>query len=90
MMEPRSQPDFLQQCDGFRFNLRRLPTLDQSWHTGIFERRELREEVMKLEDKSNASIPKVRLLTFRQVKDILAAEVYRPSRGTIEGPDNME
>ena len=45
---------------------------------------------MELEDESDSPIPKVRLFTFRQVKDILAVEVYRPGRGTIECSDNMK
>jgi hypothetical protein len=45
---------------------------------------------MELEDKSDPPIPKVRLLTFRQMKYILAVEVYRSGRRTIECPDNME
>jgi hypothetical protein len=46
--------------------------------------------MMKLKDKSDTSMPKVRLLAFRHVKYIFAVEVHRPCRGTIEGPDNME
>jgi hypothetical protein len=67
-----------------------LPSLDQSRHTGILERGELRQEVMKLKDKPDASIPKLSLLTLRPMEHILAVEVDRPRRGTVEGPDNME
>ena len=67
-----------------------MPALDQSRHTGILDRRELRQEMMKLEDKTDSSIPKVRLLIFRQVKHILAVEVDRSCGGAVQRPDNME
>ena len=47
-------------------------------------------DFLELEDKPDATISKVCLFTFRHVKDILAVEVDRPCRGTIERPDNME
>src|SRR5204862_6329919 len=49
-----------------------------------------RKEMMKLEDKTDSPIPKVRLLIFRQVKHILAVEVDRSCGGAVQRPDNME
>jgi hypothetical protein len=45
---------------------------------------------MKLKDKPDTPIPELRLFALRHVKHILAVEVDRPRRGTIEGPDNMK
>src|SRR5580765_6621755 len=89
-MQPCSQPNLLQQRDGFRFNIYRMSPLDQSRHTGILDCRELRQEMMKLEDKPDTPIPKVRLFIFRHVKHILAFEFDRPCGGTVQRPDNME
>lgn len=89
-MQPSSQSNFLQQRNGFWFNIYWLPSLDQRRHTGIFDRGEFRQEMMKLEDKPNTPIPEIRLFTFRHLEHILAVEVDRPFRRTIEGPDNME
>jgi hypothetical protein len=90
VMQPSSQSDLLQQRDGFRFNIDLMPSLDQGRHTGILKRRELRQEMMKLEDKSDTPIPKFCLFTFRHVKYILPVKVDRPCRRTIERPDYME
>jgi hypothetical protein len=46
--------------------------------------------MMKLEDKPDSPIPKLRLFTFRHVKHILSVEVDRPCGGTIECSNNME
>src|SRR4029077_14080896 len=46
--------------------------------------------MMKLEDKPDTPIPKLRLFTLRHVKHIMAVEVDRPFRRTIKCPDNME
>src|SRR5881296_1877233 len=45
---------------------------------------------MKLEDKSDTPIPKLRLFTFRHLEHIMVVEVDRPCRRTIKRPDNME
>ena len=90
VMQSSSQPDFLQQRDGVRFNIYLIPSLDQSRHTGVLKRSELRKKVMKLKDKPDSPIPKFRLFTLRHVKHILTVEVDRPRGGTIKRPDNME
>ena len=46
--------------------------------------------MMKLKDKSDTPVPKLRLFAFRQVKQILAVKVDRPCGRTIKRPDNME
>src|SRR5262245_1315127 len=46
--------------------------------------------MMELEDESDPPVAKFCLLTFRQVKYILAVEVHRPARGAIESSNNME
>ena len=52
-----TQSNFLQQCDGFRFNLFRMAPLNQCRHAGIFECGKFWQEVMELEDEFDLTIP---------------------------------
>lgn len=90
MMQAGSQPNLLQQRNGFRFNIRLLAALDEGRHAGILKRRELGQEMVELEDKPDPSIPELRLLILRHLKDILTVEVDRACRGPIEHPDDVE
>lgn len=90
VMEPGSQSNLLQQRNGFRFNFRLIPPLNESRHAGILERSKLWQEMVKLEDKPDTPISKVCLFTFRQAKHILVLEVDCPCGRPIECPDNVE
>src|SRR3954470_12789235 len=46
--------------------------------------------MMKLKDKPDTPIPKIRLFAFRQLKEILGVKVNHPGGGAIKCSDNMK
>lgn len=64
--------------------------LDEGRHRHIFKRRKFREEVVKLEDKSDASIPKHRQFLVIFCEEIHSTKMDRALRWTVERTEEME
>lgn len=64
--------------------------LNQGRHRHIFERRKFRKEVVKLEDKSDASIPKRRQFLVIFCKEIRSTKMDGSLRWTVECTEEMQ
>src|SRR6185437_10096535 len=90
VMKAMPQSDFRQKGCGIGLDRSWFATLYERRHTGIFQRRELGEQVMELKHEPYPPIPEFRLLCIRHPKEVMPVERDRPVGRFIKGSDNME
>ena len=66
VMEPLSQADFLEQDGGFLLDVLERASLDERRHAGVFERGELRQQMVKLKDEADPAVAEIGLLGLRR------------------------
>ena len=60
------------------------------WNHNILNRRELRQELMKLEHEAEVLIAEIGQFLRREGGHIYAIDTYRTAVGTVEGADNLQ
>ena len=90
MLETRSQPDLLEQCQG---PFPRIPISaleSQGRQQGIFQYAVLRQQVVILKDKADFLIAEKGQFWLGQGKGIPAIDPHLARRGPVQGADQVQ
>jgi len=84
------QSDFAQPFTSFVFRLTRVFVSHQQRHGHVFNRREFRQQVMKLPDVSNRTVAKIRGCLIGKRLQLKLGAVYVTLRSTIKRSEDVQ
>ena len=84
------EPHLFEQLNCFPTRLSQRSVLDQGRQIGIFKRRELRKQVVKLEDKPDPPIAKLRLFPLQLLEEVLPIIENSTAGGAVQRPDDVK
>ena len=90
MCQPVAQTQKVEYPLGLPLRLRAVASADEGGYHHIFEGRELGQQLVKLEDKPDVSVPESGHLAVGQVVYPLAVVAYLAAIGLVEGTDNLQ
>ena len=67
-----------------------LPTPDKSWQHYIFQGAKIREQIVKLENKTNLLIAEVRNLLITQFRKVSSSKNNTTASGMVQSPQDMK
>ena len=86
----RREAHHVEQLRGPALDLGAGTPADQPRNADILESRELREQVVELEDEADALVAEFRQGLVAQRRDILAADLHAPAVGPRKGPHDLQ
>src|SRR5260370_17026451 len=90
MIDPLLQAHPEQQLSRSSQRRAAFPALDQRRHGYVFERGELRQQVVALEDEPDRPISKIRDCGIAHLEQVSSVEANLPRGGRIQHPDYVE
>lgn len=86
------EADSFQECEGAFAGLLLtfLPTASKPWREDIFEDRQLREEVVLLEDEPELAVPKAGRFLFVEAGNVLPTDFHRATGWREKGSEDVE
>ena len=84
------QTNLLQPVQGLLLGFPPVPAAHQQRHGHILDRSKLRQQIMKLPDKSKFTAAELRRLFFRELPQIELGEVYVTFRGPIKHSEDVQ